>query len=88
MLWTETEYVFYCDGKETARCNKGVSQVPQFVLLTTEVRGYRNRTPLKVGEYSADYKGIRVGTIKRRSNEFVDDAFIVDYVRVFDEVVE
>ena len=86
MLWTETEYVFYCDGKEISRCNQAVSQVPQFILLTTEVRGYRNRTPLKVGEYFKDYRGIKVGTLEKRYDSFVDDAFIVDYVRVYDEV--
>ena len=41
MLWTENEYVFYCDGKETARTASPVSQVPQFILITTEVLGYR-----------------------------------------------
>ena len=86
MHWTENEYVFYCDGKEISRCNKGVSHVPQFVLLTTEIRGYRNKTPLKIGEYCTDYTSIRAGTIKRRDNKFTDDAFIVDYVRVYDEV--
>ena len=86
MLWTETEYVFYCDGKEVGRCNAAVSQVPQFILLTTEVRGYRNKTPLKVGEYSTDYSAIGVGSIARRQEGFTDDAFIVDYVRVYDKV--
>lgn len=87
MLWTETEYVFYYNGKEISRCSNAVSQVPQFILLTTEVRGYRNQTPLKVGEYFKDYRGIKVGTLDRRYDEFVDDAFIVDYVRVFDKEI-
>ena len=86
MLWTEDEYVFYCDGKEVSRCNGAVSHVPQFILLTTEIRGYRNNTPLKVGEHSTNYRSIREGTIERVSDTFTDDAFIVDYVRVFDEV--
>ena len=86
LLWTPDEYVFYCDGEETARTNKAVSQVPQFILLTTEIRGYRAGTPLKVGEYSENYGDIRVGDICKRDNEFKDDAFIVDYVRVFDKV--
>ncbi len=86
LLWTEDEYVFYCDGKEVSRCNEAISKVPQFILLTTEVRGYRNNTPLKVGEHSTNYRSIRVGTIERVSETFTDDAFIVDYVRVYDEV--
>lgn len=86
LLWTEKEYVFYCDGKEVSRCSEAVSQVPQFILLTTEVRGYRNNTPLKIGEHSTNYRSIREGTIERIGNTFTDDAFIVDYVRVYDEV--
>ena len=41
MDWQEDGYIFYCDGKETARCSDHVSHVPQFILLTTEVHGYR-----------------------------------------------
>ena len=86
LLWTEDEYVFYCDGKEVSRCNQAISKVPQFILLTTEVRGYRNSPPLKVGEHATNSRSIRVGTIERVSDTFTDDAFIVDYVRVYDEV--
>ena len=66
MDWQPDGYVFYCDGKEVSRANKNVSHVPQFILLTTEVQGYRIRNPKKV------------------EGDFVDDAFIVDFVRVFD----
>ena len=86
MLWAEDGYTFYCDGREVGKCHAAVSQVPQFILLTTEVRGYRNKTPLKVGEYSYDYGAIGVGKIGRRQDGFTDDAFIVDYVRVYDKV--
>lgn len=86
MLWDEDGYVFYCDGVETSRCNGAISRVPQFILLTTEIRGYRNSRPLKVGEYVENNGSIRNGEIKRRSDVFTDDAFIVDYVRVFDRV--
>ena len=68
--WSPEGYVFYFDGKETARTNKTVSQIPQFILLTTEVQGYRRNAPVKV------------------EGEFVDDAFIVDHVRVFDRIQE
>ncbi len=66
VLWDEDGYTFYCDGKEISKASKFVSRVPQFILLTTEVRGHRKNTPVKV------------------EGAFVDDAFIVDYVRVFD----
>ena len=72
LLWTEDEYVFYYDGKETARTSGPISAVPQFILLTTEVQGYRR------GD----------GTIHEPSAEAsLDDSFVVDYVRVFDRVV-
>jgi len=36
-LWTPTHYVFYVDGKETWRTNKGVSHRPQYIILSLEV---------------------------------------------------
>lgn len=69
MEWSETGYVFYFDGKQTARSDGPVSKVEQFILLSTEVRGYRSN---------------------RRKTEWtddeLDDRFICDYVRVFDEI--
>ena len=51
---------------------KRADNIPQFILITTEVLGYR--LPEKT-----DSPYIIKG-------DFVDDAFIVDYVRVFDIV--
>ena len=68
MNWQPDGYVFYLDGKEISRASNHVSHVPQFILLTTEVQGYRTNSP------------------KRVEGEFVDDAFIVDFVRVYDKV--
>ena len=73
VLWTEDEYVFYYDGKETSRTKTAVSQIPQFILLTTEVKGYRN------GD------GTRHAPIAEAS---LNDCFTVDYVRVFDAIPE
>ena len=52
--WSPEGYVFYFDGKETARTDKTVSQIPQFILLTTEVQGYRRNDPVKVGDKFID----------------------------------
>lgn len=41
MYWSEEGYVFYFDGKETARSSAPVSKVEQFILLSTEIQGYR-----------------------------------------------
>ncbi len=68
MHWTPEKYTFYCDGEVVSTADKDVSQIPQFILLTTEVQGYR-----------------KTGAVKKYDT-YEDDAFIVDYVRVFDEV--
>ncbi len=66
MDWSPDGYVFYCDGQKVSETHETVSRVPQFILLTTEIQGYRNNKPLFC------------------EGEYVDDAFIADYVRVFD----
>lgn len=68
MNWQPDGYDFYCDGKLVSHCEEHVSHVPQFILLTTEVQGYRSSKPYAI------------------EGEFKDDAFIVDFVRVFDRV--
>jgi len=35
--WTEKEYVFYIDGRETWRTDKGVSHTPEYIILSNEV---------------------------------------------------
>jgi beta-glucanase (GH16 family) len=82
MDWQPDGYVFYCDGKEVSRCNKHVSHVPQFILLTTEIQGYRSSAKKRVllnGESTEDVPYEIKG-------DFVDDAFIVDFVRVYDKI--
>lgn len=87
MDWREDGYTFYCDGKEVMQCTDHVSHVPQFILLTTEVQGYRSGL-----QGNADGKWKLLGAPNmivdeppfRIKDGFVDDAFIVDFVRVFD----
>ena len=69
MEWNEKEYVFYFDGKEMARTNAPISRVEQFILLSTEIKGYRSDEPKT-----------------EWTEEELNDRFICDYVRVFDEV--
>lgn len=73
MDWQPDGYVFYYNGREISRDNSNVSQVPEFLLLTTEVKGYR-------------IKGEEGENLRKIKGEFQDDAFIVDFVRVFDKV--
>jgi beta-glucanase (GH16 family) len=42
MEWSPDGYVYYFDGKETARTTGPVSHTDQYVLLTTEIKGYRH----------------------------------------------
>ena len=80
MDWQPDGYVFYCDGKQVSRCNAHVSHVPQFILLTTEVRGYRRILQMK--ERGDDLSEAKFAV----KGELEDDAFIVDFVRVFDKM--
>lgn len=72
MLWDENGYIFYVDGKEDGRVPAPVSRRPEFILISTEVKGYR--TQLRGPEPEA-FEAARAG-----------DTFLVDYVRVFDRI--
>lgn len=67
--WNKDGYVFYFDGKEVSRSNGPVSKVEQFILLSTEIKGYRS------GRQKTEW-----------TEEELNDRFICDYVRVFDQV--
>ena len=72
MLWDEKGYTFYVDGKEDGHIDAHVSHRPEFILISTEVNGYRSKTHAPTEEAFA---AARAG-----------DAFLVDHVRVFDRV--
>ena len=68
MKWTPDEYVFYINGCETARTNRGgVSQNPEFLLLSIEIAG-ENGVAGGKGDISKNIGGMD---------------FLVDYVRVY-----
>ena len=82
--WTKEGYIFYADGKEVGRqmapeC--AVSQVDEFILVTTECHGYL-RT---FGEMGGAGK-LEIGKPHPALLEAYPDTFEVDYVRVFDEI--
>lgn len=70
MLWDENGYTFYVDGVEDGHIDSPVSHIPQFILISTEVNGYRS--------------AVHAATDEARAA--VGDEFIVDYVRVFDKI--
>lgn len=70
--WSENGYVYYIDGKESWRVDGPVSHREQFILISTECMGYR-------------YSDQPEENLKKA---VLPDYFIVDYVRVYDEVKE
>lgn len=68
VLWDENGYTFYIDGKEDGHNDRYISACPEFVLISTEVMGYRNE----------DHQPLQAAF------DAVGDTFLVDYVRVFD----
>lgn len=80
--WRRDGYVFYADGKEVGRqmapeCP--VSDVEQFVLVSTECHGYLRRLETEAGMLTP-------GTPHPNLFKAWPDTFEVDYVRVFDPV--
>ena len=83
MDWQPDGYVFYCDGKKVSRCTQNVSHVPEFLLFTTEVKGYRNSKGKKIIDADGNEKIFHSYDIV---GEYEDDAFICDFVRVYDRI--
>lgn len=73
VLWNEHEYVFYINGRETARSSfGGVSQSHEYMLLSVETDG-TGGTP----EYGWS------GDIRKNPDGILPADFVVDYVRVY-----
>ena len=68
VYWDENGYTFYIDGVESGKTNKNPSDCPSFILISTEVKGYREKGNQPVKE----------------AFDAIGDTFVVDYVRVFD----
>lgn len=70
VLWTDEGYTFYIDGKEDGHISEAISKRPEFILISTEAKGYRYE----------DHKPTQ------EAYDSIGDKFIVDYVRVFDKI--
>lgn len=90
--WSKDGYIFYADGKEVGRqmapeC--AVSEVEQFILVSTECHGYNRCFNYGNGDHddaglagdSDVWNGTPVDELKAA---VLPDSFVVDYVRVFD----
>ena len=79
--WSPEGYVFYADGKEVGRQESPVSEVEQFILLSTECHGYRGAG---FGMKKEPHEpGTPAPMLKKAQ---LPDYFEVDFVRVFDQV--
>ncbi len=81
--WSPEGYAFYANGKKVGEQNAPVSNVGQFLLVSTEPRGYR-----KVGNDGGLSDGRRTWGKPDPAlfDAVLPDFFEVDFVRVFDEV--
>ena len=83
--WSPNGYTFYCDGKKVGEQNAPVSEVEQFVLVSTEPGGYR-----KVGSDGGLTAGRDARTWGKPDTRLFEvklpDFFEVDFVRVYDEI--
>lgn len=70
LLWLPDRYVFYIDGEEDGTICENVSAIEEFILISTEVRGYRYENHLP--------------TAQAKETAKMGDVFLVDHVRVFD----
>ena len=70
LRWNKTGYTFFVDGKESWHVEGPVSETEQFILVSTECMGYRTEEEKPCTEVQGS----------------APDEFVVDYVRVFDEI--
>ena len=68
VLWTEEEFIFYIDGKESGRSSNGATTDPAFMLLTCQVKT----------------NGVEHPEIYDNPENTFPAKFIVDYVRVYE----
>ena len=86
--WSRDGYVFYADGKKIGRQGPPevpVSEVEQFILVSTECHGYHRNFGENCGlDGSGDvWAGRPVEELKKA---VLPDEFVVDHVRVFDRI--
>jgi beta-glucanase (GH16 family) len=69
LLWDDTGYTYFVDGVENGKIEDFFCDYPLFILISTEVKGYRKEQHVPSQE----------------AYDSVGDTFLVDYVRVFEK---
>ena len=87
--WSKDVYIFYMDGVETHRqmapeCP--VSEVDQYILVSTECHGYNRAfaNEIETADASGNANCWCGEAVKELVGAKLPDEFVVDYVRVFD----
>jgi len=60
LLWTDKEYIFYVDGKETWRTTEALSKIPEYIILSTELTGFGGNPTQGTYPDSVIYDYVRV----------------------------
>lgn len=81
VMWTEKEYVFYVNGRESWRTSFGVSDSPQYMILSIEIAGEHSKSAANPS--NPDNKFCWSGEIANNPKESLPANFVIDYVRVF-----
>lgn len=81
VLWTANEYVFFINGVESWRTNFGVSDSPQYLILSIEISGKHSKT--NADPSNPNNKYCWAGEITKNPPELLPADFVIDYVRVY-----
>ncbi len=84
--WAPDGYTFYADGRKIGVQEAPVSEVEQFVLVSTECHGYHRYFGNRGGLEKLQGEGQRPQPVEELRSAVLPDYFEVDFVRVFDAV--
>lgn len=82
LLWTETEYVFYINGVESWRTSFGVSDSPQYLILSVEVSGKHPQTET-ADPSNPNNQYCWAGQITDNEEGALPADFVIDYIKVY-----
>ena len=84
--WSPDGYTFYADGKQVGVQEAPVSEVEQFILVSTECHGYHKNFGSRGGLEKLTEGMAAPGPVEELKSAVLPDYFEVDFVRVFDAV--
>lgn len=84
--WRPDGYTFYADGQKIGVQEAPVSEVEQFVLVSTECHGYHRYFGNRGGLEKVGGEGQKPHPVDELRSAVLPDYFEVDFVRVFDAV--